>query len=600
MNRQQRRADKKRDKPAPLRSPSPAQALFNEAIGFHQSGQLGRAEQLYKEVLRLDPRHFDALHLLGLIARHAGQLDAAEALIRRAIAENGRDASFHSNLGNILQELGKIQEAEAAFAQAIKLAPDFAPAHFNLSNLLRHQGKLAAAATHLGKALSLEPENPDARSNLGLIYRDLGRLREAEEQLDLALVHRPDFAQAHCNMGLVRLGAGDIDRAVASFRAALVCLPSLAEAHNGLGSALKKQDRVGQAVTAFARATSAIPSYAEAHSNLGLALKEQARLDDAIGSFDRALGVRPDLAEARFARGLALLQKGDWRRAWDDYEFRWLQNGQTVRMRSYPQPLWRGDAAQGRTLLLWSEQAFGDCIQFARFAPELARRGWRVILETRPELRRLLQGLEGVTVIAEGEPVPEFDVHYPLLSVPRLLGITPETLPPVSLGLPDAAVAAGQALLGDPAGLRIGINWRGRATNQRERWRAASAELFATFLGTPGIEIVSLQKEATPEELAALGPNVRDLSANLSDFADTAGIVANLDLVITVDTAMAHLAGAVNTRTWVLLDFASDWQWLRDRRDSPWYPSVTLFRQPRPGDWQSVAAAIGAELAARL
>lgn len=600
MNRQQRRADKKRDKPAPSRPSSPAHALFENAVRFHQSGQLGQAEQLYREVLRLEPRHFDALHLLGLIARHAGHLGAAEELIRRAIAENGRDASFHSNLGNILQELGKADEAETAFAQAIRLAPDFAPAHFNLGNLLRQQGKLAAAAAHLAKALSLQPGNPEARSNLGLVYRDLGRLREAEEQLDLALAYRPDYAQAHCNMGLVRLDAGDIDRAVASFRTALACIPSLAEAHNGLGSALKRQDRVGQAVMAFGRATAANPSYAEAHSNLGLALKELAKLDDAISSFDRALEARSDLAEARFARGLALLQKGDWRRAWDDYEFRWLQSGQTVRMRSYSQPLWKGDAAQGRTLLLWSEQAFGDCIQFARFAPELARRGWRVVLETRPELRRMLQGLEGVTVIAEGDPLPAFDVHYPLLSVPRLLGITPETVPPASLRLADPCITAGRALLGDPAGLRVGINWRGRATNQRERWRAASADLFAAFLGTPGLEIVNLQKEAAPAELAVLGPKVRNLAADLGDFADTAGIVANLDLVITVDTAMAHLAGAVGTRTWVLLDFASDWQWLRNRRDSPWYPSVTLFRQPRPGDWQSVAAAVGAELAALL
>jgi tetratricopeptide (TPR) repeat protein len=607
MNRHQRRA-KTKQSGAPgggsTGGPPELPALFAQASRFHQAGNLAEAVSLYQQILRLDPRHTQTLYQFGHAARQMGRLEAAADLIGRAIERESGSPAYHNDLGNILCDLGRFEEAAASFARAVKLQPDLALAHFNLAMAFQKQGKNEEALQAYAKTVLHRPDHAQAHNNLGLAARALGRLDEAEAAFIAALGHQPTFAEAHCNLGMMFYERGRVAEALACFRHAVALQPTLAEAHNGLGCALERRGELEAAEASFLHAITHRPDYAEAHHNLGAALKELVRFDEAVASFDRALAFKPLLAEARYARGTTLLQTGDWRAGWRDYESRWaLTNEPALMMRSFRQPLWSGEAGQGRTILLWAEQAFGDTIQFSRFTLELVRMGWRVVLEIHPELARLFSSLSGVTVVPRGESLPPFDCHFPLLSVPGMLGIVPESLPPPApLTASQEATQRWRARLARGTGFRVGVNWRGRETQKRESRRAIRPEQFALCLGLPGLEVVSLQKDARQEEMTVLAPRgiLCDAGPLLTDFAETAALMSNLDLVISSDTAVLHLAGALGVPAWGLLDHASDWHWLTGRNDSPWYPSVRLFRQPRRGDWAAVMDEVEQALATLL
>lgn len=608
MNRHQRRAKTKQTTvPGGGFSGGPPElpALFAQASRFHQAGNLQEAVSLYQEILRLDPRHAMTLYQFGHAARQMGRLEAAADLIGRAIERESGSPAYHNDLGNVLCELGRFEEAAVSFARAVKLQPDLALAHFNLASAFQRQGKNEEALQSYAKAVQYRPENVEAHNNLGLAALALGRLDEAEAAFTAALDHCPSFAEAHCNLGMMFYERGRVAEALACFRHAVALQPTLAEAHNGLGCALERRGELEAAEASFHQALSHRPDYAEAHHNLAAALREQVRFDEALASFGRALTFKPQLAEARFARGMALLQTGEWRAGWRDYESRWaLTNEPALMMRSFRQPLWSGEAGQGRTILLWAEQAFGDTIQFSRFASEVRHLGWRVVLEVHPELASLFSSISGVTVVARGEPLPHFDCHFPLLSVPGILGITLETLPapPAYLAASQETTQKWRARLARGTGVRVGVNWQGRATQKREIRRAVRPEQFADCLSLPGLDVISLQKEARQEDLTLLASRgiLCDAGPLLDDFAETAGLMSNLDLVISSDTAVLHLAGALGVPAWGLLDHASDWHWLTGRSDSPWYPSVRLFRQPRRNDWAAVMDEVKRELSVLL
>lgn len=606
MNRQQRRAGKKQGgTPPPSARPAPPppviEGLLLQASRLHQAGRLAEAAQFYQQILQIDPRHADALHRFGIAAHQMGRTDAALDLIGRALEQDERHPGYHVDIGNILLERGRAAEAAEHYHRALRVQPGLAIAHFNLGNALRAEGRLDQALAAYAEAAAHQPDFAEAHNNQGLAAQALGRLETAETAFAMALVNRPTYAEAHGNLGLVQLDRGRVPQAAGCFRRALALQPGLAEAHNGLGNALKRRDRLEEAEAAFGRALAARPSYADAHHNLGLTLKEQGRPREAVAAYDRAIQHAPDLAEARFAQSLALLQLGAWPDGWRRYESRWGQKSEpAVRLRRYPQPLWQGEPAAGRTILLWVEQGFGDTIQFARFARELSRRGWKVVLEVQRELARLMATMPDVTVVTQGISLPPFDVHCPLMGLPGRLGITLDTLPAGGCLQHDAEAAQRWRMrFSSASGLKVGIVWRGSPGHQRDRCRSMTPAAFAGFLDQPGLEVVSLQKDGRPEELAALPADrlLYDAGPELGDFADTAALVAALDLVISVDTSVLHLAAALGASCWGLIDFAPDWRWLMARGDSPWYPSLRLFRQPRRGDWRSVALAVRAELA---
>ena len=542
---------------------------FAAALDLYESGRLGDAEAVLDRLLAEQPDHAPGLHLLGVIALRTGRIDRAIDRIIQAIRIDEGVARYHSHLGNALRLRGWPDKALACYRRALELRPDYPEATNNLGAALQDLGRIEEGAECHRRALEMKPDYPDALTNLGTALQELGRPQEA-------VVHH---------------------------LAALSQDPEEAAFHNNLGTALQALGQIEAARESFERAVSLRPDYHEALTNLGNAHKDLGRLELALDHHQRALALVPDFADARWNRALAWLQLGDFARGWPEYDWRWLRRAKgQERWRPFPQPLWSGEAAPaGGTIFVWAEQGFGDCLHFARYAPLLAKMGWRVILEAPPPLARLFSSLGEVSVIARGEQPPPFDVHCPLLGLPRAFATTMETIPaaiPYLSAQPGRAEEWGRRLSERP-GLKLGICWRGRPTNKRDRLRSLAAEAFAGLLDLPGLAVVSLQKDGRPDELAALGHPL-DAGPELGDYADTAALVAGLDLVISVDTSVCHLAGALGMPTWTLLEFAPDWRWLLGRDDSPWYPSMRLFRQPAPGEWPAVIARVRDALRQRI
>jgi len=452
--------------------------------------------------------------------------------------------------------------------------------------------------------LRLRPGFAEASNNLGLLLVDSGQPGEAIRHIERAIAAREDFAEAHNNLGMALEAAGRVDQAIASLRRALALRPGYAEAHNNLGNALKAAGRFDEAVASYRAALDLRGGYAEAWNNLGLALQDQRRIEDALDSFRRAQAARPGFAEAHWNEALALLLKGDFGAGWPLYEWRWQALGSRRLVRDFAEPRWLGDAPlEGRTLLVHYEQGFGDTLQMLRYVPLLESRGARVVVEVPPSLASLAASLPGSPlIVAEGAALPPFDLQCPLMSLPMAFGTTLATVPArvPYLHAPDAARARWRDRLGAASRARIGLAWAGSAGHTSAmRLRTLPLERLLPLLEA-GAEFVSLQKDypaGERERLLADG-RICDFSGEIADFADTAALIEQCDLVISVDTAVAHLAGAMAKPVWVLLPAVPDYRWMLDREDSPWYPTMRLFRQGSFGDWVSVLDRLVAELRA--
>jgi tetratricopeptide (TPR) repeat protein len=610
------------------------QELLAKAVGHHRFGQLPEAERLYREILQADSCHADALHLLGVIAHQVGQNDVAVELIGKAIGIDSSVADYHSNLGSALRALSRAKDAVAAYRLALIIRPNFAEACFNLGNTLKDSGQLDDAVAAYGAALRIRPDyaetytnlgnalhrleriddavaaygealrnRPDlveARSNLGNALGDLGRLREAAAAHRVALCIEPDYVEAYSNLGNILHRLGRPDDAVLACRAALHLTPAYAEAHSNLGNALKDLGFISDAVTAYSAALIIRPDFAEAYSNLGNALRDLGCIEKAVAVCQAALRIRPNFAEAHFNESMSRLALGDFAVGWPKYEWRWHGGSKRMKPRRFTQPEWRGEDIAGSTVLLHTEQGLGDHIQFCRYASLVSARGGKVLLETPQRLLRILSRLAGVDqLVIPGDPLPDFDVHCPIMSLPLAFGTTIDTIPSAASYLtPDPGlVAIWRERLAHVRGRKIGVVWRGSPSHQRDRYRSVDPALFAHVLATPGLNVVSVQKNGRPDELSALGAkSLFDAGPLLDDFSETAGLIANLDLVISVDTSVCHLAGALGVPTWTILDFAADWRWLTDRHDSPWYPTMRLFRQAKIGEWKDVFERVAVDL----
>jgi tetratricopeptide (TPR) repeat protein len=510
---------------------STVEEMFAQAKAFHQGGQLGQAESLYHQILQADPQHADAHHLLGLLAFQSSRFDLAVASIRRALALNPEVGAYHSSIGLAHQGLGQIDEALAHFQESLRLEPASANNLRNVGKALQFKGRLEEAIEHFQKALRIQPTSAGAHNSLAIALLRIGD---------------PDDAAVHCEEA-IRLK----------------------------------------------------PDYVEAHNNLGTARKQQGRFDEALGCFEQALRLRPDYGVAHWNRSTLRLLRGEFEQGWPEYEWRWVMYGFAARQ--FPRSRWDGSDLQGKTLLLYAEQGLGDTMQFIRYVPWARRQGklgsCKVIVECQPSMVGLLDGVEGIDfLVARGAPLPDFDTQAPLLSLPGIFRTGLDTIPaPVPYLRANSELVEhwrkelARSDIG--RGLKIGIAWQGSPENPGDRQRSIPLSHFARLAEVEGVRLISLQKgpgvqpKPEPFPLLELGSLVDEAAGA---FMDTAAIMQSLDLVICCDTAVAHLAGAMSVPVWVALALAPDWRWLLERSDSPWYPSMRLFRQTRQGDWHKV------------
>jgi len=575
--------------------------LLRTALEHHQAGRLPEAEALYRQILADVPEHPDALHMLGLLAHQVGRNNAAVELINLAIRLAPNHAPCYSNLGNALQDLGRLDDAVTSFRRALDLDPALVEAHSNLGRALQAQGKLEEATDSFRRAIAVNPNLPEAHNNLGFALAEQGSPELAMQSLERALALRPDFPEALNNLGMILEAAGRSREAIASLERALALRPDYAEAHNNLGNALAAVGRLDEAVSSYHRALGLRPDYAEAHGNLGQALQAQGQVDAAIACFDAALARLPTLARANLNKALALLLKGDFAAGWPLFEWRWEALGPRTARRHLGQPLWLGETPlAGRTILLHHEQGLGDTVQMLRYVAPLTDLGARVIVEVPEALAAIAATVRGSpTIVVEGAPVPAFDTQCPFMSLPLALKTTLDTIPATVpyLHAPAPVPFAWRNRLGAKLCRRVGLAWSGALGHRNDAQRSLPAPALAPLLDL-NFEFHSLQKEyrATELDLPAMTGRIRDWAAELDDLAATAGLIEQLDLVITVDTAVAHLAGALGKPVWLLLPFAPDYRWLLDRPDSPWYPTMRLFRQPSSGDWDTVISRVIAAL----
>ena len=615
--------------------PDHAETLHMLGLLAHQTGHHDAGAELIGQATQVAPENSVYQSNLATVLFEGGRLDAAIAAYRRTLELDPDYAGTHNSLGHALTLKGELEEAVAACNRAIALQPDYAMAHNNLGNALTQQGRGEEAIAAYQTAIHCKPDYADAHLNLGIALMDKSRIEEAITACRRAIAAKPDFANAYNilgdalvdarqaedavaayrkaiqisdspesqnNLGLALCELGRLDESAAAFHRAIQLQPDHAQAHSNLGNTLAKQDRPDAALAAYRRATELQPAYAMAHNNLGTLLMHLGCMDEAEVACQRALDLDPEFAMAKWNRSLLHLLRGDFERGWPLHEARWKTPGFTSPSRNFPQPMWDGSPLAGQRVLIHAEQGFGDSIQFIRYAPLIAERGGVAVVECPQPLAGLFGTVKGVgEVIAEGAPLPPFDLHVPVLSLPFVFGTTLENIPrevPYLSAFPSRCVAWRERLGEDRSRLKVGLAWAGNPGHFRDRLRSIPLRQLLPLLEVEGVDFISLQKDRGAAQIAELpgASTILDPTADLHDFADTAALLSQLDLIIAVDTAIAHLAGALGRPVWTLLPFAPDWRWMTGREDSPWYPTMRLFRQPRIADWDPVIAEVRRQL----
>jgi tetratricopeptide (TPR) repeat protein len=544
-----------------------AQAV-EEAAGCYRQGRLADAEKICTRVLKARPDAFDALHLLGVVRLDSGKAGAALGL----------------------------------FESALRINPNVPPLLLSQARALAALNRDAEALAVIDKALALAPNSFEALNSRGIVLLKLNRAAEALPALERAAAIEPRFLGSRMNLGNALYELGRFEEAIAQYDAVLAAFEAQPDAHYSRGNALAALGRHADALAAYDRALALRPDFPKALLNRGTALMALNRYRDALADFGAVLTRDKGNADAQHNMALSLLTLGDCAQGFEKYEARWQRSGMAGRRPSLGKPLWLGEYPLGRkTILIHAEQGLGDTIQFARYAPLIARSGAKVVLEVQPELTGLLSRLAGVSaVVARGGVRPPFDVHCPVGSLPRAvhteLASIPAEVPYLSAN--DERLAKWRPRIEALPAPRVAVAWSGSSGHPNDRNRSLPlATLAPLFAGERG-SFVSIQRELRDGDAATLAqtPRVTHVGGELDDFDDTAAVVALADLVIAVDTSVVHLAGALGRPTWILLPFVPDWRWLLERENSPWYPTVRLLRQPAPGDWDSVIARVKDEL----
>lgn len=563
-----------------------------------------KAEQSYRRVLQSNPNDLIALHALGVIACQRGNHNEAVELLTRAVAGDPLRVQFHNTLGLVLEARGDIEQALNAYRKATTVRPDFADSYHNMAVALLSQGQYAAALLQCRKAVSLRPDDAQAYNTMGFSLEKQQRFAEAVESYTQAVKLNPDFAEAYNHLGVVLNQMGRSAEAIENYRHALRADPEYAEVYSNLGIALKHQEQFAEAVWNFEQALRLDPGFAEAHYNLANSFRDEGRCAEALAGYQRALQLQPDYAEAYWNMSLTLLLSGNFIEGWRQYKQRRNANLKTIIDQHCPgKPRWDGRSFERQRLLVHYEQGLGDNIQFARYLPMIKARGGTVIFETLRPLTGLFQGFPGLDELIEycpgKKPPVDFDLYASLLDMPHLFGTTLETVPAeVPYIYADPAKAQHwRSILAGPD-FKVGIVWAGSSVHPNDRYRSARLRHFAPLAKIHGVRLYALQKgdaAAQMDELSGTMP-VTNLSKDFRDFTDTAAAVENLDLVISVDTSVLHLAGAMGKPTWALLPFAPEWRWMLSRSDSPWYATMRLFRQDGWNGWDGMLRRVAQEL----
>jgi tetratricopeptide (TPR) repeat protein len=497
-------------------------------------------------------------------------------------------------------QAGQLLEAERLYEAILQQQPNQANVLYLLGLANHQRGNLESAVQWYRRAIAVQPDNADAHNNLGVLLVQQGDLQQAVDHYDAALQIQPNNPRAHANLGVILHQLGQFEAAIAHYRSAIQIDPNLAAAHTNLGHALKEVGQLPIAISHYQIARQIMPTNPDAYRDLGDAWLEQGQVETALEIYNRAIALAPNHFEVNGSRIRALLVSGNLQDGFTEFD-RWRLASAPV-FRSFAQPIWDGSWLGGQPILLYAEtgSGYGDLIQFLRYAAPVAQMGGQVVVECPAPLVRLFQTMPQVDqVIPAGAPLPPVTVQASLLSLPRIVGTTLETIPcqiPYLTG--DPAIAMPDPLAGNAAKLRVGIVWGGSPDHINDRDRSCPFAAFREFLTLPDIAFYSLQTGPHQSELEATGLCLQDMSDRLHDFADTAAVIQQLDLVITVDTAVAHLAGALGKPVWILLSFTADWRWLMTRTDSPWYPTARLFRQPQRRDWPTVCQQVAIALAA--
>lgn len=605
-------------------------------MDLHNAGRFAEAEAEYGALLNGAPNEANILHLLGVVCSQQGRKDEAVQHILRSISLQPGTAEFHSNLAMVYLEQGRFEQSAAAAQSALALRADYVGAMNLLANARKALGRLDESIDWFERSLTVRPDQPDVLSALTDVLRQAGRNDQAEARMrELMTAHSAAhdslvkngeallsqnrleeaavtfrslmqrFGQSWVGfngLGLALFQLRRFDEALPLFHKSIELAPDNPGPYNNVGHAYMIEGQLEQAIEFLKKALAIRPDFAEAYNNLGSAHLFRLDIAEARRAYERALFFQPDHRDAHWNMAFVMLLTGDYRNGFREYEWRRLKFPQE--RRHFREPLWDGFDIAGKTILLYAEQGFGDTIHFVRFAPVVAARGAKVILECQPELVSLLSRTAGVSqVVARGSSLPRFDYQCPLLSNAYVLGATLDTLPrnvPYVHVDPVLQEQWARAIAPYKRDLNVGIAWAGAPNQSRNRERSATLEAFAPLTDLKGVRFFSLQVGDTGKTPAPAGLDLIDLTREIRNFDDTAALIANLDLVISIDTGVCHLAGAMGKPIFAMLAYSPDWRWLLDREDSPWYPTMRLFRQPARRDWASVMRNIRGAIAERM
>lgn len=614
-------------------------ALFMLGLIACRTGRAGEGVELLRRVALAKPGESRILAALAEALSQAGRPTEALEVCRQGLDAHPDHAGLLFLQANAQRDLGALEDAGESYRRVLATRPDMVAAVINMAGVLHQQKRYDEAVLTLQCAIGLQADSFEAYFNLGNVFRDMGNLKGADASYRQALSLRPDALPPRVNLGATLVASHDADAAVALLSDTVALHPQSAEAHLHLALALRADGQPGEALVACQRALrlrpdwdealfchgnlcfqlddldgaeasfrqllAGTPGHCDARLNLGVLLRARRRLDEAEDCYRQTLAQRPDDVMAHVNLAHLLLLRGDFQQGWQEYEWRRRGDFFMKRAQFIAAPQWAGEPLAGRTVLLYAEQGAGDTLQFLRYAPLLAERGARVVLEVQPNLVRLAQTVPGVAaVVGQGAALPPADYHFPLHSLPAFLGTAgvddiPRRIPYLSVA-PESVALWRDRLSAVGEGLRVGVVWSGSSRHPEDRFRSLPVVDFLTHLDVPGIRFFSLQKTAETGDMDFLrssqGAHVTDLSPHLGDFADTAAAIMALDLLVTADTAPAHLAGALGRPAWVLLPYRSDWRWLLDQEDNPWYPTLRLLRQAGEGDWRPLLDGLRAEL----
>ena len=585
-------------------NPYDYEAFYNMGIAYWKLDNARDAVTCYRKAIDIKPDFIQAYNNLAAALKNLGQNEQAVACYQKMVSIQPDHAQAFNNLGLLMMNQGKLDQALKYFSNAVSIDPDMAEAHSNLADLFKFTGKLDQAINAYLQAFRINPDNSQILNNLGILYNEKADYEQEIQCYRSALHLDPQIPEIYSNLGNSFKSQGNLMEAIGCYRRTLEINPNIAEVHHLLGIALLQIDQTDAAIVSYKQAIDIKPDFVEAYGDLGNAFKDLGKLEKACQCCDSALEINSNYAPAHMGRAITRLLNGELEKAWGDYEWRFKADQKNAHFPEiFDKSQWIGPSFSGKTLLIYSEQGLGDTLQFIRYMPAVKARGGTVIVATFESLIKLLDNCHGIDELVgltiDLKSKLDYDLSLPIMSLPHIFNTTLETIPAdvpyLHADFQKQAKWRGKLVQN---GFKVGLVWKGNPSHSNDRRRSLSLDCLTAITGIPGIQFYSLQKgDVTPaEEELLMQMNCIDIGNQFEDFSDTAGAIMNLDLIISVDTSVVHLAGALGRKVWTLLPFSPDWRWMLNRDDSPWYPTMRLFRQTQRGNWDSVINHIAVEL----